>query len=287
LAEERGVRVTGSELVGLIPLEAIKLAGEHYLRKQQRTIGVTEELIIETAIQSLGLNDVTPFVPDEKIIDFAVKSEKKGLVDLSIKGFIDETSSNSPAPGGGSVSALAGSLASALTAMVAALSYEKKGFIAKREMMEKTGVKAQKIKDRLTFLIDEDTNAFNNVMAANRLPSTSEEEINLKTTAILEANKYATEIPSEVAQLSLKIFDLAQLMVEEGNPNSVSDAGVAGEAAYAAVRGACLNVLINLDGIESDEKYIKNKTGEVERILDDAEKFHQRIFEKTREVINK
>ena len=287
LAVDRGVRVTGSELVGLIPLEAIKMAGEHYLRKQGRTTGVTEELMIETAIQSLGLNDVTPFDPKDKIIDFAVRSDKSGLVDLSVKGFIDETSSNSPAPGGGSVSALAGSLAAALTSMVAALSHEKKGYLKKRGMMEKTGVEAQKIKDRLAFLIDEDTNAFNNVMAANRLSAATDEEAKTKASAVLNANKYAIEIPLEVAQLSLRIFALAQLMVEEGNPNSVSDAGVANEAAYAAVRGACLNVLINLEGVESDKKYVDKMITEVEQLLSDSEKAHHNIFNKTREVINK
>ncbi len=287
LAVDRGVRVTGSELVGLIPLEAIKMAGEHYLCKQGRTTGVTQELMIETAIQSLGLNDVTPFDLRDKIIDFAVRSDKSGLVDLSVKGFIDETSSNSPAPGGGSVSALAGSLAAALTSMVAALSHEKKGYLKKRGMMEKTGVEAQKIKDRLAFLIDEDTNAFNNVMAANRLSAATGEEAKVKTAAVLKANKYAIEIPLEVAQLSFRIFALAQLMVEEGNPNSVSDAGVANEAAYAAVRGACLNVLINLDGIESDKKYVDKMITEVEQLLSDSEELHQSIFDKTREIINK
>ncbi|MEE9572704.1 MAG: glutamate formimidoyltransferase, partial [Candidatus Neomarinimicrobiota bacterium] len=139
LANERGVRVTGSELVGLIPLEAIIMAGKHYLRKQGRTIGVTEEMLIESAVQSLGLNDVTPFIPEEKIIDYAVKSKESKLINLSVKGFTDELSSNSPAPGGGSVAALAGSLGAALTSMVAALSYEKKGYLDKREIMENVG----------------------------------------------------------------------------------------------------------------------------------------------------
>jgi glutamate formiminotransferase/formiminotetrahydrofolate cyclodeaminase len=287
LATERGVRVTGSELVGLIPLEALNMAGEHYLKKQGRSTGVNKDLVIETAIQSLGLNDVTKFDPDEKIIDFAVQSDQNGLVDHSVKGFVDETASNSPAPGGGSVSALAGSLAAALTSMVAALSHEKKGYLAKQPIMEETGVKAQKIKEMLAFLIDEDTNAFNEVMEANRISASNEEEQKAKDIAILEANKYAADIPLEVAELSYKIFELAELMVEEGNPNSVSDAGVANEAAYTAVRGACLNVLINLDGIESDKKYIAKMKEKVEKLLADSETEHLRIFKKTREVIEK
>jgi len=287
LAVERGIRVTGSELVGLIPLEAIKMAGEHYLKKQGRTTGVNEDLVIETAIQSLGLNDVTPFEPNEKIIDFAVKSDNKGLVDLSVKGFVDETASNIPAPGGGSVAALAGSLGAALTSMVAALSHEKKGYLKKREMMEKTGVEAQKIKERLTFLIDEDTNAFNKVMAANRASASTPEEEKQKAELVLTANKYAAEVPLEVAELSYKLFDLAELMVMAGNPNSVSDAGVANEAAYTAVRGACLNVLINLDGIESDDRYVNSMKEKVERLLADSEELHKKIFDKTLEVIDK
>jgi len=287
LATERGVRVTGSELVGLIPLEALKMAGEHYLKKQGRSIGVNNDLVIETAIQSLGLNDVTKFDPKEKIIDFAVQSDQKGLVDLSVKGFVEETASNSPAPGGGSVSALAGSLAAALTSMVAALSHEKKGYLAKQPIMEETGVKAQYIKERLSFLIDEDTNAFNKVMEANRISASNEEEQKAKDAAILDANKYAADIPLEVAELSYKIFKLAELMVDEGNPNSVSDAGVANEAAYTAVRGACLNVLINLDGIESDKKYIAEMKEKVEKLLADSETEHLKIFKKTRELIEK
>ncbi len=287
LANERGVRVTGSELVGLIPLEAILMAGKHYLKKQGRTVGVTVEMLIESAVQSLGLNDVTPFISEEKIIDYAVKSKESKLIDLSVKGFTDELSSNSPAPGGGSVAALAGSLGAALTSMVAALSHEKKGFLEKREMMESVGEKAQKIKDRLSFLIDEDTNAFNKVMAANRISATTLKEIKEKEKLVLNANKYATEIPLEVAETSFQIFELAELMVNEGNPNSVSDVGVAGEAAFTAVRGACLNILINLDGVKSDKKFVNDMKNKVEKLLNDSEQYHKNIFVKTREIIGK
>ncbi|MEE8340721.1 MAG: glutamate formimidoyltransferase [Candidatus Neomarinimicrobiota bacterium] len=286
LAIERGVRVTGSELVGLIPLDAIIMAGKHYLRKQGRTTGVTEEMLIESAVQSLGLNDVTPFNAEEKIIDFAVKDKENKLIDLSVKGFSDELSTNSPAPGGGSVAALAGVLSAALTSMVAALSHEKKGFLDKREMLESVGEKAQNIKERLSFLIDEDTNAFNNVMAANRISATTPEEIKEKEKLVLNANKYAAEIPLEVAETSFQIFELAELLVEKGNPNSVSDVGVAGEAAYTAVRGACLNILINLGSIESDKKFVNNLNDQVDKLLTEAEKYHKRIFAKTRQIIN-
>ncbi len=287
LATERGVRVTGSELVGLVPLEAILMAGKHYIRKQGRTIGISQEMLIESAVQSLGLNDVTPFVAEEKIIDFAVKSSKVRLIDLSVKGFTDELSSNSPAPGGGSVAALVGSLGAALTSMVAALSHEKKGYLEKREMMENVGEKTQKIKDRLSFLIDEDTNAFNKVMAANRISATTPEENNEKEKFVLNANKYAAEIPLEVAETSFQIFEMAELMVNEGNPNSVSDVGVAGDAAYTAVRGACLNVLINLDGVASDQKFVDDMKNRVEKLLTESEQYHKKIFAKTREIIGK
>jgi len=287
LATKRGVRITGSELVGLIPLEAILMAGKYYLKKQGSTIGIPEEMIIETAVQSLGLNDVTPFIPDEKIIDFAVKSKECKLIDLSVKGFTDELSSNSPAPGGGSVAALSGSLGAALTSMVAALSYEKKGYLQKRDMMESVGEKTQKIKSRLSLLIDEDTNAFNKVMAANRISATTPTEIIKKEKTVLNANKYAAEIPLEVAETSFKLFELIEILVNEGNPNSVSDVGVAGENAFTAVRGACLNVLINLDGIEADQNYVNNMKKQVERLLNDSEQFHAKIYSKTRKIIGK
>jgi len=285
LATERGIRVTGSELVGLIPLEALLMTGRHYLKKQNRTTGVSNEMIVETAIQSLGLNDVAPFNSKEKIIDYAVSTEEDELMTMSASDFVDELASNSSAPGGGSVSALAGSLGAGLTSMVAALSHEKKGFFDKKPLMETVGVEAQKIKGRLTFLVDEDTNAFIKVMEANRLSSSTAEEESEKRKAVLRANKYAILVPWEVAELSFRVMELARKMVEEGNPNSVSDAGVAGEVGLAAVRGACMNVLINLPGITQDDAFVQEIKNNVKTKIEEAENLQKIIFEKTLAVI--
>ena len=286
LADERGIRVTGSELVGLIPLEAILMAGRHYLEKQRRTVGVPEEDIIQAAVQSLGLNDVTPFIAEEKIIEYAVKESDDELMSMSAQGFVNELSTNSPAPGGGSVSALAGSLGAALSSMVAALTHEKKGFIALKPEMDKIGVEAQTIKDRLSFLVDEDTNAFNNVMEANRMPASNDEEAKVKDRAIRKANEYAIDVPYEVANLCERVIELADILVEKGNPNSVSDAGVAAEVALAGLRGASMNVLINLPGID-DEKYRSEKRKEVDGLIQAAEALHKIVYKKSLNIINK
>jgi glutamate formiminotransferase/formiminotetrahydrofolate cyclodeaminase len=287
LANQRGVRVTGSELVGLIPLDAILMAGRYFLKKQNQTTGIPTKDIIECAIQSLGLNDVAPFIIQEKIIEFAVSTNTDNLVGLSVTDFNDELSSNSPAPGGGSVSALAASLGASLASMVAALTHEKKGFLDKKPMLNEVGVKTQELKERLTFLVDEDTNAFNMVMAANRLPSGSKSEEEQKLKAVQSANRYAIEVPLEVAKLSLEVMKLAQKMVEEGNPNSVSDAGVGAEVAYAGLRGACLNVLINISGMDDDEDFVEKAKDEVEKLLSSSKILHQMIFAKTVEIIGK
>ncbi|MDP7036833.1 MAG: glutamate formimidoyltransferase, partial [Candidatus Marinimicrobia bacterium] len=220
LAVARGIRVTGSELVGLIPLDAMLSAGNHYLKKQNRTRGVPEKDIIDTAVQSLGLNDVAIFNMEEKIIEYAVKTDKgksanvsgesdKGqLINMSVTGFTEELASNSPAPGGGSVSALAGTLAAGLTSMVAALTHEKKEFLLKKSMMEDIGIQAQKLKDNLLFLIDEDTTAFNGILSAMRLSACSDEEKKIRQESILNANRYAIEIPIKVAETSLKVIEL-------------------------------------------------------------------------------
>ena len=286
LAEERGIRVTGSELVGLIPLEAMLMAGKHYLRKQNRSLGVQTADIVECAVQSLGLNDVTSFNPEEKIIDFAVESDQRPLMALTGTGFVEELSANSPAPGGGSVSALAGALGAALSSMVAALTHEKKEMLDSKPEMDRIGVEAQALKDRLTFLVDEDTAAFNKVMEANRLSATSDDEKNEKDLAVDAANKYAIEIPMETAEKSFRVIELSNILVEKGNLNSVSDAGVAAEVALAGVSGACMNVLINLPGVEDDD-YCDIMRLKVESLLEKSESLQKIVFEKTMNVINK
>ncbi len=286
LAEERGIRVTGSELVGLIPLEAMLMAGKHYLKKQNRSLGVPTADIVECAVQSLGLNEVTSFHPEEKIIDYAVESDQRSLMALTGTGFVEELSANSPAPGGGSVSALAGALGAALSSMVAALTHEKKEMLDSKPEMDKIGVEAQALKDRLTFLVDEDTTAFNKVMEANRLSATTDDEKSVKDLAVDVANKYAIEIPMETAEKCFRVIELSNILVEKGNPNSVSDAGVAAEVALAGVSGACMNVLINLPGVEDDD-YCGDMRNRVEKIMEKAESLQKIVFEKTMNIINK
>ena len=285
LANERGIRVTGSELVGLIPLEAMLMAGRHYLNKQNRSLGVPTADIVECAVQSLGLNDITEFDPNVKIIDYAVQSEDRPLMNLVGKEFIEELSTNSPAPGGGSVSALAGALGAALSSMVAALSHEKKELLDLKPEMDEIGIEAQNLKDRLSFLVDEDTNAFNKVMDANRLSATNDKEQSAKNQAIEIANKYAIEIPLETAKKCFRVIELANTLVEKGNPNSVSDAGVAAEVALAGVSGACMNVLINLTSVE-DETYCDDMRNKVEDIMGKAESMQKFVFKKTMNIIN-
>jgi glutamate formiminotransferase/formiminotetrahydrofolate cyclodeaminase len=284
LAEERGIRVTGSELVGLIPLEAMLMAGKHYLKKQNRSIGVPTSDIVECAVQSLGLNDVALFDPKEKIIDYAVQEDNRPLMSMTGTGFVEELSTNSPAPGGGSVSALAGALGAGLSSMVAALTHEKKEMLDSKPEMDEIGVEAQELKDRLSFLVDEDTHAFNKVMDANRLPATNEDEQNAKAEAVDAANKYAIDVPMETAELCYRVIVLADVLVEKGNPNSVSDAGVAAEVALAGVSGACMNVLINLPGVD-DEAYCEDKREAVETLMEKAESLEKVVFEKTLKII--
>ena len=285
LADERGVRVTGSELVGLIPLEAMLMAGKHYLKKQNRSLGVPVKDIVECAFQSLGLNDVTKFDPSEKIIDYAVKKEDRPLKSLVETEFVEELSTNSPAPGGGSVSALAGSLGAALSSMVAALTHEKKEMLDIKPEMNEIGVEAQELKDRLTFLVDEDTEAFNQVMEANRLPANDEIEKKVKEKTVDTANKYAIDIPMETAEKCFRVIELTNTLVEKGNPNSVSDAGVAAEIALAGVRGGGMNVLINLNGID-DQEYCSKKRTAVKTLIKKAKSLHRTVFNKTMKRID-
>ena len=285
LAEQRGLRVTGSELVGLVPKEALLMAGKHYLKKQNKSLGVPEDDIIDTAIMSLGLNDVVPFDPYQKVIESVIKI-KGELSSSTLSDFVDELSRNSFAPGGGSVSALAGSLGASLISMVANLTHDKKNFFDLKKEMNKVGLEIQSLKDDLLLLVDEDTKAYNQVLATSRLSASSEKELRQKKKLTFEANQYAINVPFKVMSLSLKVLELGKNLVTKGNPSSVSDVGVASEVALAATRGAAMNVLINLINIEnSKDRALKEK--EVLELIKKAESIHQFIYKKTLKIINK
>jgi len=265
-AQKRGLRVTGSELVGLIPLSALLNAGLHYLEKQGQSQGIPEKDIIHIAIKSLGLDDLGPFDPHEKIIEYRVAEKFGDLANASISDFIDELSSNSPAPGGGSVSALAGALAAGLSAMVGNLTVGKKGYEKSKNKMNNLAVEAQRLKDLLIKYIDEDTNSFNGVIDAMRMANSSEREIEIRNLAIQEATKIATYSPLSILEACALVMPLAKLAATEGNPNSISDAGVAAEMAHAGAQGAAMNVLINLSDIK-DEAFSNEMKAKVETIL--------------------
>jgi glutamate formiminotransferase / formiminotetrahydrofolate cyclodeaminase len=251
-ASKRGLRVSGLEIVGLVPKKAIVDAGKYYLAKQGRSLGVTEAEIVKIAIKSMGLDDLKPFNPDEKIIEYVLAADEKmkRLVDMTCAEFADETASESPAPGGGSISAYLGALGASLAAMVANLSSHKAGWDDRWEEFSDWAVKAQQIKDNLLALVDEDTNAFNKVMDAFGLPKTTEEEKAARTATIQQATKYATEVPLRTMQRSFDAFEIIKAMAEHGNPNSASDAGVGALCARSAVLGAYLNVKINAAGLK-------------------------------------
>ncbi|MBX3298093.1 MAG: glutamate formimidoyltransferase [Acidobacteria bacterium] len=250
-AAARGIRVTGLEIVGLVPKRTIIDAADHYLRKQRRSLGVTEAEKIKLAIRSMGLDDLKPWDPDEKIIEYVLERthEKKRLTDLTCRGFADETASESPAPGGGSISAYLGALGASLAAMVANLSSHKAGWDDRWEEFSDHAVRAQRLKDELLLLVDEDTAAFDRVMEAFGLPKTSDEEREIRTAAIQDATRYAAEVPLRTMELSYQAFDVVRAMAVTGNPNSVSDAGVGALCARSAVMGAFLNVKINAAGL--------------------------------------
>ena len=250
-AAARGVRVTGCEIVGLIPKSVLIDAGKYYLAKQQRSIGVSEDEIMKIAIKSMGLDDLKPFNPREKVIEYLIEDHsQKKLVDMTCKGFAEETASESPAPGGGSVSAYMGSLAASLATMVANLSSHKPGWDDQWETFSNWAVKGQAIKDELIRLVDEDTNAFNKIMAAFGMPKKTDEEKAARTAAIQDATKYATEVPFRTMQKSFEAFEVCRAMIEIGNPNSVTDAGVGALCARSAVMGAHLNVKINASSLK-------------------------------------
>lgn len=251
-AQNRGIRVTGTEIVGLIPKRTLIEAGTYFLRKQNRSTGIPEEDIVKIAVKSMGLDDLKPFNPREKVIEYLLEDADRAprLVDLTVKEFADETSRESPAPGGGTISAYMGALGAALGTMVANLSSHKAGWDARWEEFSNWAEKGQAVQQELMLLVDEDTEAFNRIMAAFGLPKETEEEKAARSAAIQKATLFATEVPLHTMQASFKVFGLCRAMAEEGNPNSVSDAGVGVLAARAAVLGAGLNVKINASGLK-------------------------------------
>jgi glutamate formiminotransferase/formiminotetrahydrofolate cyclodeaminase len=278
-AQERGLRVTGSELVGLIPLKAMIDAGKYFLRKQNRSVGISEQDILKIAVKSLGLDDLKPFNPREKIIEFLLDTDQeKKLIDLTCKGFANETASESPAPGGGSVSAYIGALGVSLGTMVANLSSHKAGWDDRWDEFSGWAEKGQKIKDELLFLVDEDTRSFNMIMDAFGLPKGSEDEKRIRSEAIQSATKYAIEIPFKTMKKTLEAFDLIKAMVETGNPNSVTDAGVGALCIRSAVIGAFLNVKVNASGLK-DKAFVEDILGKGNEIVAHAKRMEEEILE--------
>jgi len=267
-ARLRGVRVTGSEIVGLVPLKAMLDAGKYFLRKQKRSTGIPEEDIIKIAIKSLGLDDLAPFDPKKKIIEYLIEDDnEKKLVNLTVREFANETSRESPAPGGGSISAYIGALGASLGTMVANLSSHKRGWDDRWEFFSDWAEKGQKYKDELLRLVDEDTKAFNRIMDAFRLPKNTEEEKAARSKAIEEATKYAISVPLRVMQVAYESMEVMLAMARHGMEASISDVGVGAMAALTAVRGAHLNVRINAKDL-SDEQYkneVLKKAADIEQ----------------------
>ena len=253
-AEARGVRVTGAEIVGLVPKSVLLDAGRHFLRKQNRSTGLPERELVRIAIESMGLSNLKPFKPEEKVIEYMLEAEEmkgvKKLVDMTCTGFAEETASESPAPGGGSISAYMGALAAALGTMVANLSSHKAGWDDRWEFFSDWADNGMAVMNELLYLVDEDTAAFNKIMDVFGMPKGTEEEKAARAEAMEVATLYATQVPLRTMKAAYKAFDVVRAMAEEGNPNSVSDAGVGALAARSAVMGACLNVKINAAGLK-------------------------------------
>src|SRR5213595_3650525 len=286
-ASKRGLRATGSEIVGMVPKKCLMDAGRYFLRKQKWSEGVAEEELIDIAIRSMGLSELKPFDPKEKVIEFKIESAaKKSLLKMNLRQFCNETLSDSPAPGGGSVAALMGALGTSLGGMVANLSAGKRGWDDKLHYFSDWAVKAQQLKDELLLLVDEDTAAFNKVMDAFALPKESAEEKNARSTAIEQATKYAAEVPLKVMETAFKSYQILAEMAEQGNPASVSDVGVGALATRACIEGAALNVRINLAQLK-DEKVksdLLNKMGKI--FLNSSDQFLS-IFKIVLDKLNK
>lgn len=278
-ADARGIRVTGSELVGLIPKQAMLDAGKYFLRKQQRSLGVSEDELIKIAVKSMGLDDLKPFKTEEKIIEYIMEEDQGDqLVDMDLTSFANETASESPAPGGGSISAYVGALGVSLGTMVANLSSHKRGWDDRWEEFSVVAEKGQQKKDELLWLVDEDTRAFNKIMDAFRLPKKTEEEKARRQQAINEATKYAIEIPYRVMKTSYESMEVMKQMAEKGMESSISDAGVGAICAMAAIRGAYLNVKINTKDFD-DTAFNDDILAKAKTLIEKAEKTEKETIE--------
>lgn len=284
-AESRGLRVTGSELVGLIPLQAMLDAGKYFLSKQQRSTGISDAELIKIAIKSMGLDELSAFNPRERIIQYLLEDQSAKLKDLSLQAFADETASESPAPGGGSISAYVGALGAALGGMVANLSAHKRGWDHRWEEFSAWAEKAKASQNELLRLVDEDTRAFNQVMTAFGMPKSNSEDLEIRSKAIQQATLNAIKVPLQVMKIAFDSMEVIETMAKIGNPNSVSDAGVAALCARTAVHGAYLNVLINLGGYK-DKTEVAALKHEATEILYQAETREQLILKRVMEKIN-
>jgi glutamate formiminotransferase/formiminotetrahydrofolate cyclodeaminase len=283
-ADRRGMRVTGSELVGLVPLEVMLEAGRYFLKKQQRSIGVSTSELLKIAVKSMGLDELAPFDPQQKIIEYNLEKDNptlaKKLIRKDLVAFADETASESPAPGGGSISAYVGALGASLATMVANLSSHKRGWDERWEEFSEAAHKGQKLKDALLRAVDEDTDAFNLILAAFGMPKATPEEKAARKAAIQAGTRVAIEVPLKVMRLSIECLPLAKEMVEKGNPNSKSDAAVGALCARTAVYGAYLNVRINTVGLD-DKDFANQAIAEAETILQQALKLEAEVLRLT------
>ncbi len=278
-AEARGLRVTGSELVGLIPLKSILEAGRYFLHKQQRSAGVSDEELIKIAVRSMGLDEISEFNPSEKIIEYVIEGRGGGrLTGMTLKGFMNETASESPAPGGGSVSSYIGALGIALGTMVANLSSHKRGWDERWEEFSKWAEKGKEIQNRLLKLVDEDTEAFNKILEAFGLPKKTEEEKAARNMAVQEATKYAIMVPFQVMETAFSGLEVVKAMVVTGNPNSITDAAVGTLALRTCIRGAFLNVRINAEGLD-DKSFVADIILKGEAIEKAAEETENNVLE--------
>lgn len=277
-AERRGLRVTGSELVGLVPLKVMLDAGTYFLKKQRRSVGISEEEIIKIAVKSLGLDELGEFDPQKKIIEYQLKgTAATPLLNMNLRAFSNETASESPAPGGGSISAYVGALGVSLATMVANLSSHRRVWDDRWEEFSEWAERGQELKDALLKMVDEDTNSFNAIIKAIRLPKGTDAEKATRKEAIQSATKYAIEVPYRVMELTLESFDIIKKMAEVGNPNSVTDAGVGALCARAAIHGAYLNVQINTGDLE-DKTFVKKVLKDGKALVQQADRLEKEIL---------